>query len=90
MKALPGIEGYAIYGLAGEELAVFGNAVDILIVGSRDYGPMRHQVIGSTSAYLQRHARCPLLVLPRSATAPGVHSSTSGELRAKTAAGMAI
>jgi nucleotide-binding universal stress UspA family protein len=67
MKALPDVEGYAIYGLTGEELAVFGNAVDILIVGSRDYGPMRRQVIGSTSAYLQRHARCPLLVLPRGA-----------------------
>jgi nucleotide-binding universal stress UspA family protein len=90
MKALPDVEGYTVYGLTGEELAVFGNAVDILIVGSRDYGPMRHQVIGSTCAYLQRHARCPLLVLPRSATAPGEDSTASGELQAKTAAGTAI
>jgi len=90
MTALPDVEGYAVYGLTGEELAVFGNAVDILIVGSRDYGPMRHQVIGSTCAYLQRNARCPLLVLPRSATAPGVDFSTSSELQAKIPAGTAI
>jgi nucleotide-binding universal stress UspA family protein len=90
MKALPDVEGYAVYGLAGEELAVFGNAVDILIVGSRDYGPMRHQVIGSTSAYLQRHARCPLLVLPRTAANPGEDSTTSDELQAKTTAGTAV
>jgi nucleotide-binding universal stress UspA family protein len=89
MKALPDVEGYAVYGLTGEELAVFGNAVDILIVGSRDYGPMRHQVIGSTSAYLQRHARCPLLVLPRAAT-PSESSTTPGELQAETTAGTVV
>ena len=83
MKALPDVEGYAVYGLAGEELAVFGNAVDILIVGSRDYGPTRHQVIGSTSAYLQRHARCPLLVLPRTAANPGEGATTSSSSRTR-------
>ena len=28
-----------MYGLAGEELAAFGDEVDILVVGSRSYGP---------------------------------------------------
>jgi len=79
MKELPDVEGHAVYGLTGEELAIFGNVVDILIVGSRDYGPMRRQVLGSTSAYLERHARCPLLVLPRGATAAGEDSMTSSE-----------
>jgi len=69
MAQLPDVEGNAVYGLAGEELAVFGNAVDLLIVGSRGYGPVRRVVHGSTSNYLQRHARCPLLVLPRAAAA---------------------
>jgi nucleotide-binding universal stress UspA family protein len=69
MKALPGVEGRAAYGLTGEELAAFGDDVDLLVVGSRNYGPMRRLVVGSTSDYLERHARCSLLVLPRLAGA---------------------
>lgn len=65
---LPGVEGRAVYGLAGEELAAFGDEVDILVVGSRGYGPFRRLVAGSTANYLERHARCTLLVLPRGAT----------------------
>jgi nucleotide-binding universal stress UspA family protein len=54
-----------VYGLTGEELATFGDVLDLLVVGSRSYGPLRRLVLGSTSNYLQRRARCPLLVLPR-------------------------
>jgi nucleotide-binding universal stress UspA family protein len=67
MSQLSGVEGRAVYGLAGEELAEFGEGVDILVVGSRGYGPVRRLVLGSTSDYLERHARCSLLVLPRAA-----------------------
>ena len=65
MKALPGVEGHAEYGLAGEELSAFSGEVDLLIVGSRNYGPARRLMVGSTSHHLTRHARGPLLVLPR-------------------------
>ena len=65
MAELPGVEGRAVYGLAGEELAAFGDELDLLVVGSRGYGPVRRLVLGSTSEYLERHARCSLLVLPR-------------------------
>jgi nucleotide-binding universal stress UspA family protein len=71
MKALPDVEGRAVYGLAGEELAAFGDEMDLLIVGSRGYGPVKRLVLGSTSEYLQRHARCSLLVLPRAVTSEG-------------------
>jgi nucleotide-binding universal stress UspA family protein len=67
MKALPDVAGRAVYGLAGEELAAFGDEVDVLVVGSRSYGPVKRLVLGSTSDYLERHARCSLLVLPRAA-----------------------
>ena len=67
LEELPDVEGHAVYGLAGEELAVFGDQVDILVVGSRGYGPVKRLVLGSTVDYLQRHARCALLVLPRTA-----------------------
>lgn len=68
LGALEGVDGRAVYGLPGEELAAFGGEVDVLVVGSRSYGPLRRLVVGSTSDFLQRHARCSLLVLPRAAT----------------------
>jgi nucleotide-binding universal stress UspA family protein len=67
---LPGVEGRAVYGLPGEELAAFGKDVDLLVVGSRGYGPVKRLVLGSTSDFLERHARCSLLVLPRLAEDP--------------------
>jgi nucleotide-binding universal stress UspA family protein len=65
MKALPEVTGDAVYGLVGDELAAFGADVDLLIVGSRGYGPLRRLMLGSTSVSLQARARCPLLILPR-------------------------
>jgi nucleotide-binding universal stress UspA family protein len=70
MAELQGTEGRAVYGLAGEELAAFGDELQLLVVGSRGYGPIKRLILGSTSDYLQRHARCSLLVLPRSAREP--------------------
>lgn len=67
---LPGVTGRVLFGLPGEELAAFGEGVDVLVVGSRSYGPLRRLVLGSTSEYLERRARCSLLVLPRSAAHP--------------------
>jgi nucleotide-binding universal stress UspA family protein len=67
LAALDDVEARAVYGLPGEELAAFGDDLDLLVVGSRNYGPLRRLVIGSTSDYLERHARSSLLVLPRQA-----------------------
>jgi nucleotide-binding universal stress UspA family protein len=65
LDKLPDVHGDAVYGLAGEELAAFGSRLDLLVVGSRGYGPVKRLVVGSTSDYLERHARCSLLVLVR-------------------------
>jgi nucleotide-binding universal stress UspA family protein len=67
LDRLKGVEGDATYGDPGEELAIFSGDLDLLIVGSRSYGPIGRLFAGSTSRYLLRHTRCPLLVLPRSA-----------------------
>jgi nucleotide-binding universal stress UspA family protein len=87
VKALPGVEGHAVYGLTGEELAAFSDDVDLLVVGSRGYGPMRRLVVGSTSDYLERHARSSLLVLPRLAAAPAQDVTGHDELKAVTPQG---
>ena len=67
MDHLEGVDGRVAYGLVGEELAAFAAEVDILLVGSRGYGPIRRVMLGSTSDYLERRACCSLLVLPRAA-----------------------
>ena len=66
IAALGGVEPHAAYGTPAEELAVYSASLDLLIVGSRGYGPIGRLIHGSTSQQLARTARCPLLVLPRS------------------------
>jgi len=78
---IPGVTGRVVFGLAGEELSAFGENLDILVVGSRSYGPLRRLVVGSTSEYLERKARCSLLVLPRSAA-----HTEGGDAKPETAA----
>jgi nucleotide-binding universal stress UspA family protein len=65
LAALAGVEGRVATGSAGEELAAFSAEVDILVVGSRGYGPIRSLMLGSTAVHLASTAACPLLVLPR-------------------------
>ena len=68
LAALDGVEGEVASGLAGEELALFSARVDLLVVGSRGYGPIRSLMLGGTAVHLASNARCPLVVLPRLAS----------------------
>lgn len=65
VQALDGVTGTAVLGLPNQELVGLARHVDLLVVGSRGYGPVRRMVIGSTAGFLQRHASCPLLVVRR-------------------------
>ncbi len=67
IRALGGVEAHAAYGVAVEELALYSASLDLLVVGSRGYGPIGRLVHGSTSQQLVQCARCPLLVLSRGA-----------------------
>jgi len=62
------IERTVFEGLAADELVRASAEVDLLVVGSRGFGPMRRIVPGSTSAKVLRAAECPVLVLPRRAS----------------------
>jgi nucleotide-binding universal stress UspA family protein len=46
-------------------LDVVGAGVDLLVLGSRAYGPLRRTLLGSVSAAVVRHAPCPVLITPR-------------------------
>ncbi|MGZ4173605.1 MAG: universal stress protein [Solirubrobacteraceae bacterium] len=78
LRSFEGVEGDAVYGEPSDELARFGERVDLLIVGSRAHGPLGRLLNGSTSNYLERHAPCPLLVMPRGAK-PGRRAQAGEE-----------
>ena len=69
LAQVDGVEGIVTYGGPREELVQVGKELDLLIVGSRGYGPIGRLFHGSVSRYLAGHATCPLLVLPRRTTA---------------------
>jgi nucleotide-binding universal stress UspA family protein len=60
-------EGSAVIGDLAGELAALAEAVDVLVCGSRGFGPVRRVVLGSTADRLIHHAPCPVVVVPRSA-----------------------
>jgi nucleotide-binding universal stress UspA family protein len=41
--------------------------IDLLVLGSRAFGPLRRVLLGSVSAELMRQAPCPVMVVPRPA-----------------------
>jgi nucleotide-binding universal stress UspA family protein len=54
-------------GYADDELAHLSGEVDLLVCGSRGYGPLNSVLLGSVSAGVLRKARCPVVVVPRGA-----------------------
>jgi nucleotide-binding universal stress UspA family protein len=61
------ITGRVVTGRAVEELVTMSARVDLVVVGSRGWGPVRRILAGSTAVGLMRQAHCPVLVLPRGA-----------------------
>ena len=57
----------------GEPAAVLadqGVELDLLVLGSRGYGPIRRTLLGGVSAAVMRNTPCPVLLVPRSAGEP--------------------
>ena len=63
----------------------FGSECDLLMVGSRGYGPLRRVMLGSTALNLQSRARGPLLILPRGTRYSRTDSSDRRESAAVSA-----
>lgn len=56
-----------LVGEPAKALAAAEQAVDLLVVGSRSFGPVSRVLLGSVSSHLARHCPFPLLVVPRTA-----------------------
>jgi nucleotide-binding universal stress UspA family protein len=63
-------EADAFVGDAAEILIELSEQFDLLVCGSRGYGPLRAVILGSVSRRVAGEARCPVIVLPRGATTP--------------------
>jgi nucleotide-binding universal stress UspA family protein len=63
-------EAVVIIGDPERELAAETERVDLMIAGSRGYGPHRAVALGSVSGRLVRDASCPVLVVPRGIETP--------------------
>lgn len=55
------------HGDPAETLAEATSDLDLLVLGSRGYGPVKGTLLGSVSARLMAAASCPVLVVPRGA-----------------------
>ena len=68
------VEGTLLVGRPADRLSALSEAVDLMVVGSRGYGPLRAVLLGGVSGQLIRSAACPVIVIPRGA------ASTVGSL----------
>jgi nucleotide-binding universal stress UspA family protein len=69
----------------GTILAAASADLDLLVCGSRGYGPLRSVILGSVSRELARSSACPLLVVPR----PPAEDATTLWRNASSATGTA-
>jgi nucleotide-binding universal stress UspA family protein len=62
-----------LHGPAGRSIAdACDGVVDLLVTGSRGYGPMHRALLGSVSEELIARARHPVVVIPRQPSAPAI------------------
>lgn len=66
LKSPPPVSGEVLIGPVAKMLAEdAAKELDLLVCGSRGYGPVKVVLIGSVSAKLVRSAHCPVMVVPR-------------------------
>jgi nucleotide-binding universal stress UspA family protein len=62
-------EGTLYSGSPADVLIALSETVDILVIGSRGYGPLKAVLLGGVSGQIIRSAACPVIVIPRRAPA---------------------
>jgi nucleotide-binding universal stress UspA family protein len=78
-------DGRVLVGSAGITLAEASAEFDLIVSGSRGYGPLRRTLLGSTTRTLIAGSNCPVLVLPRAVGADplGIRNHRTSELSSK-------
>jgi nucleotide-binding universal stress UspA family protein len=61
-------EGTVHSGRPANVLIALSETVDLLVIGSRGYGPVKAVLLGGVSGQVIRSAACPVIVVPRQAT----------------------
>lgn len=61
------VEGTLEIGRPADRLIALTEGVDVMVVGSRGYGPLKAVLLGGVSGQLIRSAACPVIVIPRGA-----------------------
>ncbi|MDX6664650.1 MAG: hypothetical protein QOG68_856 [Solirubrobacteraceae bacterium] len=59
------VDAEALVGEPADVIVDFSKGVDLLVCGSRGYGPARAVLLGSVSRQVMTQAHCPVIVLPR-------------------------
>jgi nucleotide-binding universal stress UspA family protein len=67
LEGEPRGERFFAVGHAGKVLAEESEELDLLVLGSRGYGPLHSVLVGGVAGRVARDAACPVLVLPRKA-----------------------
>jgi nucleotide-binding universal stress UspA family protein len=78
----PDAERVLLRGSAASSLAKACSQSDLLVVGSRSYGPLHHALLGSVSAKLMRSCPSPVLVVPRGAATGEGRPAAAGAAQA--------
>lgn len=69
-SGVPGATTEVLVGWPAERLVAAAEEADVLVLGSRRWGPLHRLAVGSTTANVAHHARCPVLVPPRGGEEP--------------------
>lgn len=67
------VEGRPADGIVGQA----HRGIQLLVMGSRSYGPIRRVMQGSTAIEVLRVAPCPVIVIPREATTPSAGATAT-------------
>jgi nucleotide-binding universal stress UspA family protein len=68
-EGVPGVVA-CLEGAPSERLIAASEKLDLLVIGSRGYGPLRAVLAGGVSGRVIRGAHCPVIVVPRGVEAP--------------------
>lgn len=66
-----GVETEVVDGDPAMVLCDMSRAADLLVLGSRHWGPIARLVVGSTGEHAVRHAHCSMILVPRRGEQPG-------------------